>query len=456
MSDFFFGAHRYPTVEYGRYARSFMVAAALLGAIFSPLARAQDSVAPSVARVAASAPQDAKPVKIWNVQGVMSEVLRQHPSVRGSALDSQAASKQVDSAILQFFPTPSISSQSDEKNQVVQTMRLTQPLWTGGQLSAQLRSAQLRQDRSFAVDSDVRIKLALKVLDLCQAYALNSRRVKVQQWTVDTLVQLTEMIARRSEAEVSSMADLRVAQSRLAQAQSDLFSVRALQQQAQSQLSQMLGTPVDLRGLEWSPPNMPLRALEDYLDQARIDWPANRVARLDALLAEQEVATAQAGLWPNLSLSVERQTSPDPIVGGSYETHKSYVALQYSMGAGLSQVSQADAAQLRANSSAQAVDTAERLSADALVSEWQSYHSAAARQQYQQDALQGAQETLASSRRLFIAGKRSWLDVVNSVRDVTQSELSNADIETVLVSSRFRLELLAGQPVWVLTEEFSR
>lgn len=386
------------------------------------------------------------------VSTLMGEVLARHPSVVGTRYDREAAEKLVDVAERQFFPTPTVSMEAGNSRPTA-LFRLSQPIWTGGQLTGQLRVAELRRERAAVVADEVQVRLALRVLELCQNYVNNSGRVKTMRWTVHTLGQLTDMISRRADAEVSSVADRRVAEARLAQAQADLRGFMVAQRQAQDQLEQLLGASVNLERLNWRVASNDPRALPGYLEAALADWPSNRVARVDELIAKQEAVVAKAARWPVVSLAFEHRTgSQSSLLIGGYESNRVLLTTQYTLGAGLSALPQAEASELRAYSAAQAVGVAERLSADAIVIEWQAYQSALLRRQAQAEALAGAQDILASNRRLFVAGRRSWLDVVNSVREATQAEMAQMEIETVLTASQLRLRLLTGQQLWNSTE----
>jgi adhesin transport system outer membrane protein len=106
-------------------------------------------------------------------------VLASHPSLRAQKALGESAKDAVEGAKWQFFPTPSIgfeqanTGSSDpnypsfgDKN--ITTLRLQQPLWTGGRLSAGLDRAKAGVVSSQATLDGVRQDLALRVL---QSYA---------------------------------------------------------------------------------------------------------------------------------------------------------------------------------------------------------------------------------------------------------------------------------------------
>ena len=54
------------------------------------------------------------------------------------------------------------------------------------------------------------------------------------------------------------------------------------------------------------------------------------------------------------------------------------------------------------------------------------------------------EQTAQSYNRMFLAGKRSWLDVLNMVREQSSIERDLADAEVQLLVADFRLRIEAG------------
>ena len=50
-----------------------------------------------------------------------------------------------------------------------------------------------------------------------------------------------------------------------------------------------------------------------------------------------------------------------------------------------------------------------------------------------------------SSLRLFTSGRRSWLDLINAVREHSQSELQLIDAQAALIGTSFKIQLVTGQ-----------
>ena len=62
---------------------------------------------------------------------------------------------------------------------------------------------------------------------------------------------------------------------------------------------------------------------------------------------------------------------------------------------------------------------------------------------------QAAANVLSSYERLFIAGKRSWLDVMNAARDLSDADIAVADNEAEQLGLRYRIDLYAAKYAWM-------
>ena len=100
-----------------------------------------------------------------------------HPSVRAQLSNEKSAQSGIETAQYQRYPTPQLSYESVKKNSAdpsyigsdgVATVRITQPIFTGGQFTAQLDKAKANLQLSQASVRETRRQIALKVV---QAYS---------------------------------------------------------------------------------------------------------------------------------------------------------------------------------------------------------------------------------------------------------------------------------------------
>ncbi|CAN5797113.1 hypothetical protein BH09PSE5_BH09PSE5_25090 [soil metagenome] len=463
-----------------------------------------ESAAASVpsAAPAASSPPTAAPARTsFGVEQLIGAAVATHPTVAMRRLEQSASGSIVQAAKLQFYPTPSVSLDSLQGRQAT-VFRLSQPLWTGGRLTADLTAAELKQTRTQVAVGDSQLTLALRVVTLYQSFLLQSGRIDSQRRGTDKLEQLVVMIERRVKSGVSAQIDLDLARSRLAQARSDLIALTSSQRSVLAQLSQAVGRPLQLdeiiqeqfdpqmigqigprvdarpgagaTELDAASPASPLDRgsgrsgsetaasasenvaasgdvvgrgpMRNVLDQALISSPSVQLASIDAQIARNEITQTKAALWPTVSVRAEHQEGS--FTGSQASGGRVYLSLQYTPGAGASVIPHAAAAAVRAEAAEQVVQTARREVSDRVEVEWLDFQSASARIPELERTRAGSSDVLDSSVRLFVTGRRTWLDLLNSVRELMQTEQLEVDARATGIGSSYRLRLLAGESMW--------
>ena len=374
-----------------------------------------------------------------------------HPSVSARRADLEAARADLNVARQAFYPTPAVSLQQGQSGNGT-LLSLQQPLWTGGRLSAGVNAAGAHTMAADVAITEAQFALALKVANTYQSWLQAHRRIAAISASIDQLATYSGRIDRRIQAGASAEVDRALVRARLLQSSSDLFVAKAAEQTAIVQLSQTCG--FDLSGNQLEAPPMereeqaspPLPALiADALQRSpnlhRIDF--------DITAAQHETEQKRAAQWPTIGLRAEHQRNS--AVGGSRSSNdtRMFVVLEYTPGAGLSATTQIDAQLARIQSLREGAEVAKRDLAERIAIEYQDYLAGQNRQQSMQGLLVESRNVLASYDRLFLAGKRGWLDVVNAARELTQIEVTNADLSAQQVGARYRLRLLAGEPLWL-------
>jgi len=368
-----------------------------------------------------------------------------HPSVASARFDQQSAQSMIEAARQQFWPAPGVQTDSMSGRSAT-VLRLTQPLWTGGRLTADLRLSELRELRSREAISEAQITLATRLTGITQAYLLNSGRRIAQERNVETLNDLLRMIERRSQAEVSATTDVNMVQTRLAQAQADLESFRSLEGSALAQLGSAIDRPLQPGALELPsiPPRPPM--LARLFERAVQDNPRIRLSEIDTRLAAIDIDRTRAAMWPTVSLRLEHQVGE--YLGSAAPGNRVFVSMQYAPGSGLSLNSQINAAERHLAAVQRTAEADRREVTERVEAEWRDLESTLRRLPELQRTREGAAEVLASNRRLFVTGRRSWIDLLNSVREIAQAEQAEAEARAASVGAYYRLGLLLGIPMW--------
>jgi adhesin transport system outer membrane protein len=368
-----------------------------------------------------------------------------HPSVNGARSEQQAALSNVEAARQQFFPSPGVQADSSS-GRTATTFRVSQPLWSGGRLTADLRLSELREVRARELITEAQIALATRLTTVAQTYLANTRRRAAQERHIKTLNDLVRMIEQRNRAEVSATADVNLVRTRLAQAKAEMETYRALEASAIAQLASATRQPLEPGSIDT--PTLPVRPpmLGRLLEHAQQENPRVRIGEVNIRLASMEVDRARATLWPTVSMRVERQVGE--YLGSAPAGNRVFFSMQYATGAGLALGSQIAAAEQHAVAVQRTAEADRRDVAERVESEWNELESSLRRLPELRRTREGASDVLESNRRLFVSGRRSWIDLLNSVREIAQAEHAEADAYAASVGAHYRLGLLLGLPMW--------
>jgi outer membrane protein, adhesin transport system len=414
---------------------------------------------PSAVWAASGANADFSPPPQLEV--LMARAVQRYPSVLAAQAEARSAQEGVEAAKWQRFPTVSWQTErSDNEGHPASTLRVQQPLWTAGKISAQIEQAAFSSAAVKARASDVQTQTALRVLEAWQNSLNAGGKIHVFEQTLALLTRFEGLMQRRVAAQVSPSIDFEQLQARLLQSRSDVKSLQAAQRIAVVRLEQLTGAPLAEVSSGVPADLAQLEALSNAVVQKRTatavaassqDHKAAAAQNASVRQAEQEASAARAQLavvkaeaWPQLYARWQkeygRDNNPDP-------AHV-FVGLQYTLGSGLANRAQAKAAAFRAESLDLARESALSQVAEALQADQEDINNACARAPLMHASIQTAQAVLDSYERQFVAGRRGWLDVLNAARELHQSQLSAVENRVGLLGASVRWQLRMGQLSW--------
>lgn len=365
-----------------------------------------------------------------------------HPLVRARQAALSGAHAERDAAQWRRFPTPTVEVGA-LGGSTTRTLRLDQPLWTGGRIQAGIEAADRRGDAAEAGVREAQRELASRALDAISEAARQGERAAIADRNLNEHDKLLGLIQRRLAQEVSPAADEALARSRRAVAATEVSVARQGQRNALSVLTELAGQPVgalEVSGLAEAVAGGPaLQPLPQVLDRALAASASLRRLRAEAEAAGAEIDQQRAALWPQVVLRMEYLRG-----GGNVQDTRTGVLLNYQPGAGLSARAGVAAAVARREAARDALEAAERQLSQRVQQEWND--SRAARERVDSAALvrASAAEVAASYTRQYTVGRKGWLDVLNAVREATQAELSFVDTQHQAWLSALRLRQLTG------------
>jgi adhesin transport system outer membrane protein len=392
---------------------------------------------------------------------LLSAVLATHPAVQGQRAQLQGAQAGVDSARWQYYPTPSVSvetaaaSAADrlyQGDRLVTTLRLQQPLWSGGRLSAGTDKAEATLAATQATLEDTRLQLGLRVLQAYGDWWGAQAKAQALARSLATHERLRQQVGRRIQEGVSAQSDLVQAVARLEAVSAEAAAARAQGEVALARLAQLLGGTVDgatlAAGLAAgfaSAPALPRPFVVNpagspaaLMAQAGDINPAVRKAQAQARVQEALVRERRADLRPEVYARLERQYGNYNLASGAPED-RLFIGMSSRFGAGLSTLSNLEAAQSQLAAAAAEVQVQLRTVGEQLAADQAQALSVAGRIASIKAALAAGEDVSASYDRQFLAGRKSWLDVMNAARELAQTETQLAELQATELLLGWRL-----------------
>lgn len=392
-------------------------------------------------------------VQAMDLGQIIETTLRSHPAVQAQRALQDSAEVDVRTARQQFLPTPSVavenvrSASSDplyRGDATVQTLRLQQPLWTGGRLTAGLDKAQANLRAAQHAQDDAAQQLALRAVQAWAEWHVAHLKLIALQAGVSTHERLYEQVQRRVENGASSAVEVELTAGRLAQIRAQFQAVQAQLRAARLKVAQLTGAPISedqvpSQRLQFEAPSMAL--LEE---QALERSPAIQRQLALSVAQQAERAERRAELWPEVFLRAERQNSryDNPAMASS--TSPRYViGLNSRFGAGLSSLTALESFEKRMEATLAELESSRRNLREQVQSEWEQWRSFEQRLPALQRNLQAARATAQAWDRQFLAGRKSWLEVMNTTRELLQAELELAEAQSAQIQLSWRLALLS-------------
>ena len=366
--------------------------------------------------------------------------VRVHPSIMAKRNELAASASGLDASQWQRFPALSAQSSAGQYGGKSYTsVRLEQPLWTGGRLTANIDAATARVAAAEAAlgetEQDILIRTATAFSEIIRVRG----RIAAAEDNVAEHQRLLDLIQRRATNEVNSKTDVVVARARHEQARSELVQYQTQLANAMADLEQLTGSSVAALAV----PRVNASGTENLAASVHsaVEFaPALRRLAAEMQVAEAEIRTKKAVLLPQLSARHER------IYGGEMDNNSTtYLALNYQLGGGLSAFSSIREAEERRNAAEAARETRRKEIEDKVRTDWHLRRSALAEREIFAELAASTREVYESFVRQFAAGRKTWLEVLNSRREATQARYSLTDAEWNGFLAGKRIDILVGR-----------
>jgi adhesin transport system outer membrane protein len=238
---------------------------------------------------------------------------------------------------------------------------------------------------------------------------------------------------RRVSQEVSPRSDLDLARSRAAQVRQEMTTVSAQRYAALQRFYELVGdTNFELGPVPEYAEGRHHPAAEGAVPEALQCSPTLRRRRAEAQVAVADAKVAKASIYPQVGLLGSYSRIAGPQVGLSVRAQTS---------GGLAPFASAEAARSRAQTADLQISVAERETRETVVLDVVENTSARGRIESSSAAAEAAGAVTESFMRQFITGRRTWLDVMNAVRESNAARIGLTEAKISAMGSGTRLRL---------------
>lgn len=385
----------------------------------------------------------------YTLGDLIQQASQNNTDLQSKRFDVDAAAAGVSTAKSQFLPTPSIDSNINKGHEWNGVATLSQPLWTGGKLTSGLNVANAQYALAGSTLADTRFTLTQEIISVWASYHSAIMVYEEQRKGLLYLNSLKTMMVKRSDAGVSGISDLDLVNARILQAESEMSQTDVTRKNALTALSRLVGVNLESSQIDTRTNTLVLPQLTNNELDALINKNSTAIHKAEeqVRVSTEQVGQAKSAIWPTLSLNVDyeknnsnsRQYNDDARV---------YLRVQQTFGAGFSSVSAVDSAIATKNSAEMSREYIRAQVYQNSMTNWNNYLAAKDNTKSIAGYQLAIKETLESYQRLFLAGKKSWLDVLNTAREETSARVQLSVAQSQEYACGWLVLLDRGEVKW--------
>jgi adhesin transport system outer membrane protein len=387
------------------------------------------------------------------INSLITQAIQTHPLVGSARASQQATTEGINAAKLNLLPAPSVSSGYDNDNDFVSQVTLRQPLWTGGKLTANVNQAIFDDKAAVEYIYEQQNLIAKITIEAWKGYIQALAQQDIHLETLNQLNGFEASMQRRVKQGVSARIELDLVTNRILQEQNAYQAAVEQQRISAARLEQIVGEPLAQSSVG-SLPN--IKTLVNQAKQQSTNFEQMAFAptsfynptvvkeHFQVESAKQGVKAQQAGKYPTVYAQYEHAYyHEDKSNKGQFS-----IGLNYDPGAGFSTLALARASQAEVNSLIQNQEAARRNVIENIQVQYQQFVSARDRETSLVAAVAGAQIVVSSYQRQFIAGRKSWLEVLNAVREHSDYQVQLVQTRATLLEAFYSLQVDFGVMQW--------
>ena len=390
-----------------------------------------------------------------NLGQLIQFAIDSHPSIRSQLSNEKSAEIAIETAKYQIYPTPQLSLETVKKGSSdttyvgsdgIATVRITQPIFNGGQFTAQLDKAKANLFFTQASVNESRRQIALRVVQAYAEWVVAEMKARSVEKSLEVHQKLLQQAKNRINESVSSASDLSLVQGRLDTTAGELFLAKLQAELSIQKLGELTDTHLSSKALmkDMTGPLLPTLKIESLLANAQMYSPELQKAKAQALISRANVQDKESALKPDIYLRAERQYGNYFSGRDNNANSRIFLGMTSKFGPGFSSMTQIKGAKYQDDASEFEILAQQKLIREQVLNDLTVLESIAQRVKAIEGALQASASVFESFERQFNSGRKTWLDLMTVVRDVVQNESQLAEIRGSEMQSSWRLHILTS------------
>lgn len=376
-----------------------------------------------------------------------------HPTVKSKLEELKALGFDLESAEAQRYPTFSVQAttstnvaQNNSLDQYGVVAVVQQPLWAGGRIDGAIDQSGIKLKVGKLSLLATRRQLMESTATAYTAVTGNRSRLEAAELNVQEHEKLKLLISRRESGGIASSADVLLASSRLSQAMAQRIQLDGALKRSLNDLLALTQQSVSV--LEQIPEvsSVVFPVSDKVLGEIEKSSAVVQQRLLEVDLAKAGAEVAFANMMPTLHAKVEQDIYTATQHGDIPQGTRIGVVLQGSVeGLGFSGWNRVKSSDARVDAAKKDVDSARNDARRQAQSLFTDYESLRMILESNKLLVKSTEETLSSFMRQYDAGRKSWVDVLNTQRELSDARMTLEQTRSSLMEMQLRLAIQLGQ-----------
>jgi adhesin transport system outer membrane protein len=391
-----------------------------------------------------------------NLTELLNRVSVLHPAAKAAQYEVNASEEDIETIKLQRWPTVATTVESDTgttRYQSVSSLKIEKTVWDSGLLTNKINEAQARMKSAEFKLALQRRDLQIEIINAWQLWLGSNTKENIAVSTLAKLNSYKAQAKRRIDAEVSPQIDLEVLESKIMQTEVERVQAHVSSNAAINKIVRMAAIQKEeiktLVAPSFASSGAILFAKSSVLfgsDQDIQDRDAAvNIAKMQAKIYAEQLKIKKSEAYPQVYVRAEQPILTGGTTGNRQDTPASiFLGIRYTPSNGFVNISETKALVARLAATEESIDSATRLYLDSMQSEIEILSANEAKIDAVKISIESNKRVIESFTRQFLAGRKSWLELVNAVREGAQAEYALAEAQTSLSGSVYRIQVRAG------------